>query len=43
MEIKNEELESNREIRDDVTGEPTVSVVVPWGDFSIIQSGDVHL
>lgn len=43
MEIKNEELESNREIRDDVTGELTVSVVVLWGDFSIIQSGDVHL
>lgn len=43
MEIKNEEPESKREIRDDVTGELTESVVVLWGDFSIIQPGDIHL
>lgn len=29
MDIKNEELESKREIRDDVTGELTGSVIGP--------------
>lgn len=43
MEIKSEEMESKREIRDDVTGELTESVIVPWGDFSMIQPGDIHL
>lgn len=43
MEIKNEEPESKREIRDNVTGELTESVVGLWGDFSITQPGDIHL